>query len=190
MNVIKYLLLLVLTVFIFGCGASVPTTPLEYSAADDEEDVRVSKRQDKSCLVLVRNISDKRYNKKRFSQYSEYKKFAESVPDWVKGGLKSLKQSGYNIQDFNNDIAKYSSVILDVDIYKAYVNHVHTAKSANLALKITFSDQSQQLKSKVFRSNDSSINWSSSEDEMRTTMNEVLSKVLLKLEAELNQICA
>ncbi len=190
-----------LVLIVSGAGGCAPTPavdPMHYRFSETEFDNRRSRSPyfgltAAKCEVFVRSIEDKRHGKEGFGAWSHLDKYAESVPIWVRDSLGALELAGYKVAFNDHEASRISEtdfLILDIAIHKAYLHSLSVAKNATVVLSVTYQglDHSEQIK--VYRKQNSSINWGSSASEGEGAMNKAMTHILAQVADDIDRLCA
>lgn len=144
------------------------------------------------CTLKVNSILDLRHSKKGFGNASYFEKFAKHVHEWVIIGFNNLNPQNFVSTDKSN-IQNVSStklnISLNIDILKVYIHLRATAKNANIVLRLLYNLDNSRSFSKIYRGNDTSINWTGSPEEIESAMNDAFSKALDEITVDLSNIC-
>jgi hypothetical protein len=181
--------------FAAGCGPGVVTRPMRF-AMDQEMFVQgqgpangPAAKHDR-CAVSVKTLADRRSSTSFFTEHFELETFAKSVPQWVRDGVLSLEQYGYDVH-FEPVAAPTRDVLTaDLTIQKAYVNLVSASKVAIVVLGADYAKNGAVIESIVYRGQETGVNWANSADELEGAMNAALTRVLAAIAADIDRLCS
>ena len=177
------------TLTVYGCASYDPVhVPMNFDAGDRYK--TTDKLSTTPCSIYVREIDDKRRNKENLGRAASSTVYTNDIIEWIGQGLVSLGGGIYKvvIQKGNSDpvVPDYE---LSVFLKKAYIHSLSTSKSATLVLAVNYSQEGNDIKSSLYRGSDTSINWSSSQDEIYGAFNAAFIDLLDDLDKDLIELC-
>ena len=172
-----------------GCVSYTPVhVPMNFDDNDRYEATDTSSAT--PCKIYVAEIEDKRRNKKNLGRASTSTVYTKDIIDWIGQGLVSLGGGRYKvvIQKENSEpvVPDYK---ISVFLKKAYIHSLSTSKSATLVLAVNYSQEGDDIKSSLYRGSDTSINWSSSQNEIHGAFNAAFIDLLDDLDKDLIELC-
>jgi len=172
-----------------GCVSYTPVhVPMNFDDNDRYETTDTSSAT--PCKIYVAEIEDKRRNKKNLGRASTSTVYTKDIIDWIGQGLVSLGGGRYKvvIQKENPEpvVPDYK---ISVFLKKAYIHSLSTSKSATLVLAVNYSQEGEDIRSSLYRGSDTSINWSSSQDEIHGAFNAAFIDLLDDLDKDLIELC-
>jgi hypothetical protein len=110
------------------------------------------------------------------------------TPAWLRSGIENLNRDP-RIK-FAGDTAPAAEVVaLDVELLKAYMLSLPTAKSANLVIRVRFSGRGGATSEQTYRGLDSGMNWNSGAGEMQSAFDSAMVQVLKALDGDIIARC-
>ena len=183
---------------IYGCAPAPTVGPIEYRFSELAFANTRSKWSDQGsrrpkCNVIVRSIVDKRHGKGGFGSLSYVDTYAESVPLWVRDGLAALRHADCDVSFDDTGVPAAPQgqfLVIDVEIRKAYLHTIATAKSATIVLAVNYQPSGQPGQVKVYRKQKTSVNWTGSGSEVEGAMNSAMTAMLEDIADDIERQCA
>lgn len=196
-SVVAFILALVVSAM-HGCAPAPTVKPIEYRFSEVDFVNTRSKPSHQGttgsrCNVIVSSIVDKRHGKEGFGALSYVDTYAASVPLWVRDGLAALKEARYNVffEDSGSPAPRQGQfLVIDVEILKAYLHTVLSAKSATIVLSVNYQPAGQPGQVKVYRSQKTSVNWTGGASEVEDAMNMAMTAMLANIVDDIERQCA
>lgn len=192
MSNIKRLGVLFFVITVGGCVSYTPVhIPMNFDDNDRYETTDTSSAT--PCKIYVAEIDDKRRNKKNLGRAATSTVYTKDIIDWIGQGLVSLGSGRYKIVIQKENSEPVEPVVPDykisVFLKKAYIHSLSTSKSATLVLAVNYSQEGEDIRSSLYRGSDTSINWSSSQDEIHGAFNAAFIDLLDDLDKDLIELC-
>jgi hypothetical protein len=157
-------LLLCAAVVLGGCATQKYDLKPAFSATNSDEYFNSSNQMDDQTACMSNNI---KVGDERKKTYVHGKNFSSEIAlKWLEDGVSQLKVSTDE---------KSNTIPIQVNLHKAYINHLATSKSATVVISAK-----QTNIQKFYRGRMTNINWSSSYSEFHESMNEALEQALIK----------
>jgi hypothetical protein len=198
MRFLSEVLFWALVVFaMYGCAPAPTVEPIEYrfsqvDFANNRSTSLAPETAKPRCNLIVHSIVDKRHGKDGFGALSYVDSYAESVPRWVRDGLAALSQAHYRVSfDETGSPAPRQGqfLVIDVEILKAYLHTVVTAKSATLVLSVNYRPAGRPGQVRIYRSQKASVNWTASASEVEAAMNMAMTAILADIADDIALKC-
>jgi hypothetical protein len=173
-----------LLVILGACGG-VATRPMQFVA----EPLPAAQAGSGACLVNVRAIEDKRDSASSFGSSGNFEQFAKNVPDWVKTAVQSLDVPGRKVVVADAGAAT-DALNVTVRIHRAYVHGLATTRTSQIVLSGEYERAGKVLATQFYRGSDTSVNWSSSPDEVEGGMNAAMNLARAAMSRDFDRYCA
>lgn len=138
------------------------------------------------CRLYIAGVADKRPDTTTMG-YMGGMVTSSDAAGWVRTGLVTLQADRrWTLAERPED----ADVIFDVEILKGYIFPVTTSKSANLVLRVRYSQAGGPLGENVYRGHRESVNWASTREETQGLLNRALDTTVHLMKADLVKGCA
>lgn len=132
-----------------------------------------------ACAFHVASFEDKRPSGATLGHIAGRAVFLDDIQAWVRSGLATLP--GYA------DAPTPASIGLEVELVKAYLQSLTTAKTATVVMRVAYPGAAAAPVQ--YRGTNTSVNWNSSDSEAREAMNLALGDVLARMRTDLGKHC-
>ncbi len=172
-----------------GCASYDPVhIPMQFDDHDRFEST--GSISSSPCKIYVAQIEDKRLNRQNLGRAASSTVYTKDIIDWIGQGLVSLGGGIYKVViPKENSEPVMSDYKISVFLKKAYIHSLSTSKSATLVLAVNYSQKGDDIKYSLYRGSDTSINWSSSQDEIHGAFNAAFIDLLDDLDKDLIELC-
>ncbi len=133
------------------------------------------------CLVMINEISDIRKDKESLGALGLREVKSDDLMDWLKN---VLIQRNYRFK--NSDSNKTNLKELNIALKLAYIRSAETTKATKLVLAVNDPGLDNV---EYFRGTDNGINWTGSQDEIKSSFSRALTDSIKKMETGLNISC-
>jgi hypothetical protein len=131
-----------------------------------------------ACAFSIQSVEDLR-DDKALGRVALTRVDGDHFATWFADGLKSVP--GYRPQP--------ATVVMKVEVLKAYIQSLATMKSANLVVRVHVAQDGHAPRTKLYRGVDNSTNWSSSENEIQAAFDGAMGHLRQQMAADLAATC-
>jgi hypothetical protein len=131
-----------------------------------------------ACAFSIQSVEDLR-DDKALGRVAFTRVDGDHFAAWFAEALKSVP--GYQPQP--------ATLVMKVEILKAYIQSLATMKSANLVVRVHVAQHGHAPRTKLYRGVDNSTNWSSSEDEIQAAFDSAMAHLQRQMAADLATGC-
>lgn len=133
-----------------------------------------------ACDFHLVSLEDRRSSTETLGSIAGRVVHAEDFPAWLRSGFATVP--GYAP-------GPERGIGLRVELLKAYLQSISTAKTAAIVVRVAYPGAEAGERQVVYRGENTSTNWSSSDAETRAALDAALAEVLGKVRADLPAAC-
>jgi hypothetical protein len=140
------------------------------------------------CRVALTAVRDVRSDTQSMGMLGGRAVRAADSTAWVRAGFETLKEDA-RIAIVKPDDAS-ATLRLSIDLLKAHVASVNMAKTANVAVRVTYAAGTSDPVAMVLRGEMTDVNWGSGDGEAFDLMNQALAEIVAAAHPEVIVRCA
>jgi hypothetical protein len=175
-----------------GCVAPGPVVvSLQYAPPEPLESPSLEGSRTRSgpaCSAYLADVRDLREDPQSLGAVAEKSVQGKDAAKWVYGAIRSL-ETNPTLRFTDAPASQPGGLTLQVDLLKAYIMSVNTARTAVVVIKVHYSRDGSPLGDAVHRGSDTGMLWSGNAGESANALNMALSHVLTTLRPDILAHC-
>ena len=177
--------LVVLSVVAIGC---IPAQPLivrsEYTAPIQRQGAIAPVAKNVSeCRLSIRSLSDKRSDTSTFGTVTGRSvRSPQDVDRWLRSTFEGLNKWGVTVRDA-------APLTMDAELLTAWVSDLPSSKNANIVMRVTYRRGDLAQEPKVYRGNESRMNWSANDGELQVLIDAALTRLIQSVSSDVQKAC-